>query len=250
MFRKKFLVLAQSIGPIRTKLGKILLKIGLKMTDAITVRDALSLNLLSQLGISPVLAADPTFAIDIIKCKESYNAIMSDNITIGVVLRAPIYFETNKPQNFEDIVANTLDYVINKFKAEIVFVPMWNSKSKSTHDDYTLVNLVFAKMKNQKNAKILSDITSPKQLINLFAKFDVLLGIPLHSLIFSTIANTPFIAVNYHPKIEGYINCINYDKKLMLCVDQLDAATCQKKSNMLCIINTILSVICRVLPKY
>lgn len=145
-----------------------------------------------------------------------------------MTLRSPIYFEPHKPQNFEDVIAQTLDHLIDRFKANIVFVSLL--KSKSIFDDDAVIHSVLIKMKNQQNVKIISNITSPVQLITLFAKFDILIGTPLHSLIFSTIAKTPFIAINYHPKVEGYINLIDYDKEFLLNADQLNVVTLVKKN--------------------
>ncbi|MEM3731856.1 MAG: polysaccharide pyruvyl transferase family protein [Candidatus Bathyarchaeia archaeon] len=231
MFRKKFVILAQGIGPINTKLGKMLLKIGLKMADAITVRDTISSNYLSQIGIAHVLTADTSFAIDLIDCVDPDNMSNYNNLTIGVALRSPMCFEFNKPQNFENVIAETLDYLIDKLKANIIFISLL--KSKSIYDDDALINSVFTKMKNQQNVKIISNITSPTQLIAIFTKFDILIGTPLHSLIFSTIAKTPFIAINYHPKIEGYIHLIGYNKEFLLNANQLNAITLIKKVELI-----------------
>jgi len=230
IMKKKIFILNQGIGPIYTKIGKKLLKFGLNNTDIITVRDPLSSKYLTDLGVHHSITADPVFAI---KHNEiiPINPPISEKIKIGVALRSPLNFEPIKPNNYEDVLAKTLDKCIEELNAEIIFIPMTNSFSLS--NDFKIIQSVIKKMKNEKSFQILEYNENPKHMINIYSKFDFVIGTPLHSLIFSTIVHTPFIGINYHPKVEGYIKLIQYNTDFLIRIDQLNVSMIMKKVKLL-----------------
>lgn len=79
-FRKKVMIFAQGIGPIKNKFGEILCKKLLKKADCITVRDDKSLFLLRSWGINNAnLVVDPLFGLNL--------AGSNPTETIGIQLR-------------------------------------------------------------------------------------------------------------------------------------------------------------------
>jgi polysaccharide pyruvyl transferase CsaB len=64
-FKKKVIIFAQGIGPIRSKIGAFLTKNTLKKCDLVTVRDEKSLFLLRGWGVSTDLVCDPLFDLSL-----------------------------------------------------------------------------------------------------------------------------------------------------------------------------------------
>ena len=240
-FRKRFFICAQGIGPMNTRFGRILLKIGANLADTITVRDPMSAIYLNRMGIQNSLTADTTFAVKLDRGKELNSSLSDEELAkderplIGVALRSPLYFEHFEPENFEDAMARVADYLVKRFQARILFVPMLRPKHAFAHypriliDDLTVALSVLTRMKNRGDARVISSEACPNQLINLFSKFDLLIGVPLHSLIFSTMAGTPFIGMNYHSKVRSYFRMIEYDEAFQVNVDQISSQTLIEK---------------------
>ena len=62
---KKVRIFSQGIGPINSKIGKILTKFALKKAEKITVRDSKSQELLTDWGIKSELVKDPIFELEL-----------------------------------------------------------------------------------------------------------------------------------------------------------------------------------------
>jgi polysaccharide pyruvyl transferase CsaB len=63
--RKKVIIFAQGIGPIKNPIGKIFTKILLSFCSYISVRDEKSLKLLKSWGIKADLVCDPVFSLEV-----------------------------------------------------------------------------------------------------------------------------------------------------------------------------------------
>lgn len=63
--RKKVIIFAQGIGPINSKLGRLLTKIALKQCSLVTVRDEKSLFLVRGWGVNASLVCDPLFDLQL-----------------------------------------------------------------------------------------------------------------------------------------------------------------------------------------
>lgn len=68
LFRKKIVIFAQGIGPLRRLTAKSLTKLALRNAKIITVRDQDSFDLLKSWGLNPMLVTDPVFSLPIQSC--------------------------------------------------------------------------------------------------------------------------------------------------------------------------------------
>ncbi len=64
-YKKKVIIFAQGIGPIRNLFAKLLTRLVLRNTDYISVRDEKSLFMLRGWGLSPDLVSDPMWNIEL-----------------------------------------------------------------------------------------------------------------------------------------------------------------------------------------
>ena len=74
LFKKKIIIFAQGIGPLKNKISKIIVKELFKCCDLVTVRDENSLKILKEWNIKGYLVCDPVFDIDI-EAKEKKSVV-------------------------------------------------------------------------------------------------------------------------------------------------------------------------------
>ena len=209
-FKKPVFVYAQGMGPINKEISRKIVKHVLKKTR-ITVRDEASKSLLREIGLKNdiEIVPDPVLGITL-KDHQSgwWNTQSFQNPVITVSVR-------DWPSNvdFKKKIAESLDLAANDGKT-IVFVPMHGQ-----HDDETSREL--AKLMKQKSFIAPYDASIEEKII-IIGKSNLLVGMRLHALIFSSIMDTPFIALSYDPKIDafaeisgqavaGHVNETNWD---------------------------------------
>jgi polysaccharide pyruvyl transferase CsaB len=105
---------------------------------------------------------------------------------------------------YHGLLANAADFMVDRFDAEIVFVPMERSVLDTQHS-----HAVIAKMLRAQRATVLKGEYTPGQILSWIGKFDFALGMRLHFLIFAAIAGTPFVALPYAGKVSGFIEALD-----------------------------------------
>ena len=121
------------------------------------------------------------------------------------------------PQNFNDKIAafqkniaGISDYLVDKYDAEILFVPMF-SGFMSYNDDVMCKDII-KKMKWSSMAKIIDNNLAAGAFKALFGRMDLVIGFPLHSIIFSTSMGVPVISFSYESKVERYMKALKFEK--------------------------------------
>lgn len=227
IIRVPVMIYAQGIGPISQPVNKKLMRWILNKVDLITVRDNFSKELLENLGVvkpSIYVNSDPSFLLN----KKNINCILdnyphiqelmnSDNRPIiGVSVRK---YKGNRP-DLKIMFAQLADYLIEKYKVKIVFLPF------KFDDDVQVSEEILSLMKNQ--ADILKIKLEPEELISILSKFSLMIGVRLHSIIFSSMANLPFIAFKYDPKIKNFVAELGLSE-LLLELDNVSLEKIQEK---------------------
>jgi polysaccharide pyruvyl transferase CsaB len=184
--KRKIMLLGNGIGPISGK--KYLKKIQkhLNMVNVITLRDKESEDFLISNGISKPLiriTTDPVYSLNTADLEKHDTKNMK---CIGVSLRDWPHIDLSTLTTF-------FDFLISKKGFSITFIPM------QPHRDLTVIYKVMSKMTNK--ATILKESISHLELLKEFNNFDFVIGMRLHSLIFSAIYEKPFIGIEYDPKI-------------------------------------------------
>jgi len=224
---KKVMFYAVGAGPINFRINRFLVRLVLNGTDAITVRDSESLILLERLGVKRHLiniSFDP--AITLTTPDENLmREILKKEVgernkkkIIGVSLRH--WFDTHpflpvsiaqklkfknkggkeKYNDFISQVANSLDEINKDGEFEILFLPFWHSRDSHVHQD------VVNNLKRRSSVHMLSREYTPSQLLGLFTCVDYVLGMRLHSCIFSANVGVPFIALSYTSKVKNFLD--------------------------------------------
>ncbi|MBA1334274.1 MAG: Poly(glycerol-phosphate) alpha-glucosyltransferase [Firmicutes bacterium] len=198
--RKKVMVYGQGIGPITKKSNRRLTRNILNTVDAITVRDEQSLKDLKNMGVEipPIhLTADPVVALrptgtgtgsEVLKAI----GIDTDKPVVGFSVR-----EWKDSEKFNHIIAKTADNLIEELGFQVVFIPFHYG------EDNDCIERIKSIMKN--GAYSVDQRFKVKELLDLVGELDLMIGVRLHSLIFSAIQGVPLIGVSYDPKIDGFL---------------------------------------------
>lgn len=196
MHKTPVFVYAQGMGPINKGISKFIVKNSMKKVDQITVRDEESKVLLQRLGIKkPIhLVPDPVLGLDGSTFQSTWleeNALNADSYVTVSVRDWPTAVD------FKKKIADSLDQLAASGE-QIVFIPMHGE-----HDAKTSREL--AGMMKEKSLIAPADL-SIEEKIAVIGHSKLLIGMRLHSLIFSSIFYTPFIALSYDPKIDAFAN--------------------------------------------
>jgi len=116
-----------------------------------------------------------------------------------------------KLDRFKTVLAELADHLVETRGFEVVFLPMYSAigsgsgasgfakKAFSSRDDQMCRDIV-ARMRHADRATVfMSD--RPREVLSLIAGARLLIGAPLHSLILSHVAETPFVGLAYQPKV-------------------------------------------------
>ncbi|MFL5300517.1 MAG: polysaccharide pyruvyl transferase family protein [Anaeromyxobacteraceae bacterium] len=206
------LLYAISAGPLTASGSRRAVREALNASPppVITVRDRLGYRLLEDVGVTQEiqLTADPAFLLE--PEELSLEALRAEGVDldrhlIGFSVREPGPAAPHiDPEEYYTLLANAADFVIERYDAEVVFVPMEKSDVQHSHG-------VVAHMQNAERAEILRRRYSPRQILDLMGRFDFAVGMRLHFLIFAALRGTPFAALPYASKVSGLLDDMGMD---------------------------------------
>lgn len=204
------MVYSISAGPLTVPSAREAVRAAMDCADVVTVRDRLGYRLLEDLGVSRELhlTADPAFLLEpepLSKDMLRADGVSFERPLIGLSVREPgpaaPDIETGQ---YYALLANTADYVVERYDAEVLFVPMERSDVQHSH-------AVVSHMQNADRAEILRRIYSPAQILDLVGRFDLAIGMRLHFLIFAALQSTPFTPLPYASKVSGLLADLEMD---------------------------------------
>jgi polysaccharide pyruvyl transferase CsaB len=203
---------AISAGPLETQAARRAVREALNATapTVVTVRDRLGYRLLEDVGVSKEihLTADPAFLLEPeelpVTALEA-EGVVFDRHLVGFSVREPGPAAPDiRPDEYYALLANAADYVVERYGAEVVFVPMEKTDVQHSH-------AVVAHMNNAERAEILRRKYSPRQILDLMGRFEFAVGMRLHFLIFAALRGTPFAALPYASKVSGLLEDLGMD---------------------------------------
>jgi polysaccharide pyruvyl transferase CsaB len=197
---------AISAGPLDAQSARKSVRDALNVTapTVVTVRDRLGYRLLEDIGVSTEihLTADPAFLLEPEELPAA--ALEAEGVDfnrhlVGFSVREPGPAAPDiRPDEYYALLANAADYVVERYDAEVVFVPMEKTDVQHSH-------AVVAHMNNAERAEILRRKYSPRQILDLMGRFELAVGMRLHFLIFAALRGTPFAALPYASKVSGLL---------------------------------------------
>ncbi len=197
---------AQGIGPVKTPLGKFLMRMVVNRVHYITVRDESSLADLEEMRISkptiqvtadPVLGLEQKFVDEAIGRKALEEAGLDLSIErklVGISVR-----EWQGLTEYKEVMAEVADK-LSRIGYQVVFLPMHYPDDLKTSEE------VVALM--EQPAVVLSGKYSVVEMASLIANMDLLIGMRLHALILAAVMHVPPVALAYDPKIDRFMGLL------------------------------------------
>jgi len=197
-------IYAISAGPLTRQAARDAVREGLNGAAAITVRDRQGYRLLEDVGVTREihLTADPALLLEPEELPlEALKAegVEFDRHLVGFSVREPGPAAPDiDPEEYHALLANAADFIVERYDADVVFVPMEKADVQHSHG-------VVAHMQNSERAEILRRRYSPRQILHLMERFEFAVGMRLHFLIFAALRGTPFAALPYASKVTGLL---------------------------------------------
>lgn len=208
IFKKKTIIYCQGIGPIRKKSNRIVTGWLLRKACHITVRDPQSKGELISLGIkadSIHVSSDPVLAFPMSeegktrRIMELLDGIRGHRL-IGVSLKKP------RSGKSLEAAAKDLNRLNKETDAIFVCLPFHEMEDREVYGD--LENLLDFK------PLVVTEKFEVEEMLALMASMDFFIGVRLHSLILASVADLPFIALTYDPKIDHFMQTMELDPPL------------------------------------
>jgi colanic acid/amylovoran biosynthesis protein len=231
-FGKKVVMFPQSIGPLNRKLDRFLVKATLKKVDKIFPREIYSYNLLNEMNIDKnkfELLPDIAFTMLDKKFETEELGLEEKNIKIGVTVLDWHWAYRDTKEGKEKVkeyirnVAETLNYLIDKYNANVYIVPQVVVGEEDS--DIEVSEELLKQIHNQNKVKLIRKDLSAKELKFLYGQFDLFIGSRMHSCIFAIGAGVPTIGLSYQPKTTGTFDLINIKDRTLpvenFCVKDL-----------------------------
>jgi polysaccharide pyruvyl transferase CsaB len=200
------MVYAIGAGPLSQPTVQNAVREALEGVAAITVREKSAQQLLEEAGVRGkiVLTADPALLLkpeplprNILRIE----GLEGRKRLIGMSVREPgVAAPDLDPNVYHALLANAADFMVDRFDADIVFVPMERSVLDSQHS-----HAVIAKMLRAQRARVLNGEFTSGQLLSLMGHFSFAVGMRLHFLIFAALRGVPFVALPYAGKVAGFL---------------------------------------------
>lgn len=203
---KPVMLYSQGIGPLYRQSTRKAVGFMLKYVDRITVRDSISKEELHSLGITDVeVTADAVLAMhqgdlsvgaDIL---HRHHCNMSkEKKRIGIAVRS-----WKEDTAYRKSLAAVLSDLKEKDDAEIIFIPM-------SHPDDTMEAREISSLMTTSSIVLEGPFTTEEQ-VSLSGNVDVMIGVRLHALVFSSLMEKPVIGISYDPKITSFLHMIGQE---------------------------------------
>ncbi len=209
--RKKVFLYAHGIGPVNGSVNIFLMKHILKHVHTISVRDKKSRDDLLQLGINKHkihMTADPVVGMNKV------------GVQLGKdILKKCLSQNTDKSKPLIGFSLRTKDFSTPKIRQEL------KNLIKSLDKEYHIIFLPFhlgedselCRWAISEDIPAVAEFVNARQMISIVENLDVLVGERLHSLIFSAVAEIPFIGISYDLKIDAFMKI--FDRKPLCKVE-------------------------------
>ncbi|SHF77801.1 polysaccharide pyruvyl transferase CsaB [Caldanaerobius fijiensis DSM 17918] len=201
LLKKPIMYYANGVGPINIGFNRLLVRNISNKAQVITVRDLLSKRQLDEIGVKTdvFITADPAFLLKVpedINVEDIYEkeGIPLNNKILGISIR--------KWKNF-DYVKEALKDFVNKVRNiedfNIVFLPMQKNEDLRACEEIS---------RDLERSYVIKGNYDVYEVLGIVSKFDYMIGMRLHAMIFSVLNGVPVIGISYDPKIDNFFNII------------------------------------------
>lgn len=205
-------VYAVGVGPLRERRPQEAVRECIERAAAVTVRDMGAHRELERLGVQRemTVTADPALLLKPEPLPSHLlerEGLGGKRRLVGMSVREPGPAAPDiSVDAYHALLANAADYMVDRFKADIVFVPMEPGREDTRHS-----HAVIGKMRRAQRATVLRGEYSAPQMLELVSHFAFAVGMRLHFLLFSALQRVPFVALPYAGKVRGFLEDLHLE---------------------------------------
>jgi len=207
--RVPFMTYAIGAGPLQDPAAQKAVRDCLVGAAMVTVREAAARQVLEEVGVRReiVITADPALLLKpepMPRGALPAEAVEWKGPVVGMSVREPGGAAPNISEEiYHQLLANAADFMVDRYGAEIVFVPMERGILDMQHS-----HAVVARMLRPQRAAVLKGEYTAGQLMTIMDRFSFAVGMRLHFMIFSALQHVPFVALPYAAKVGGFLDQI------------------------------------------
>lgn len=209
---KPVAISAHSFGPFRRPLYRVLARFVFDRVDLICTRDAHSLQVLNELGVTAPhieVVADSAWLLPSAGVERGTEILLAE----GVSARRPLislsvrkwghYQQVDNVlghERYVTVMAQMADYVADSLGANLVFVSTCTDLGGYPGDDRRVAEEIRARMTYPERTIILRGDYSPEELKTVYGQMDLHIGTRMHSSIMAASMGVPVVAIAYEFK--------------------------------------------------
>lgn len=231
--KKPTILFPQTIGPLRYRYEKIIIKKSLKSVTKIYLRDSESIKLLKEIGIEAKkfqFMDDLAFSLPYSPLNKKTNenpkepkGIEPRKIGFSIISSMKSYLPTTLMDCYYKEISLAIEQLIDNFGYEIHLFSQVVGPTEEENDKIGISEVLRRiNLKNKEKLTIHFEELEPNELKAHYGQMDVFIASRLHSGIFSLGASTPTIFIGYLPKTIGILNQIGM-QDMYLYIEQLRA---------------------------
>lgn len=211
LYRKPLYIIGQSVGPLRFGISRWIVKKIFNKASFIAVRDAASKKVLSKCGVKKKITVLCDIALMLDFEKKSLHNKMNKKIVQNKKNRyfiVTIREWDEKLNKLNKKIVQEVGRIIEKYNLQPVFIPFQLYKE---NDQSFLYKKIVQKAGLKKNVvqQYHDEINS---ILAYFEGAEFVIGVRLHSLLFSMLTKTPCVGISYSPKVSNMMDDVKISR--------------------------------------
>jgi colanic acid/amylovoran biosynthesis protein len=215
--KKPIVIYSQSVGPFKWAVTA-LARYCLNEASLVIVREEITRNYLEEIGLeSPIyLTADCAFILDPAPYEKVEEILSKEKVDttkkplVGISANAMLDDDEN---NYANLMAQLIDYLIEKLNAQVVFVPHVVSPiAGGRGDDRVMGEKIYKLARNKENVDLIKGDYSPEELKGIIELCDIFIGGRMHANIAAISSCVPTLATAWSHKYYGIMRTVGQEK--------------------------------------
>ena len=195
---KPFVMLPQSVGPLKKFRKRLLVRVALPFGDSLSVRGSVSERWLKKAGVQDfAVYPDTAFLFEpapVARANEILTEAGLSNQFVTIVPNARLY---ERWEDYESELAAIADTVLEQ-GYEVLLLPHEYTDDGNIDDQYVIAQI--RQREEFDNAVIIEQELSARELKAVVGESDLLIGSRLHSTVAGVSTNVPTIAIGWSEK--------------------------------------------------
>ena len=240
LLEKPVILYAESIGPFKRRLNRIIARFLLNRVRLVTLRERISREYLEKLGIDKApmyVTADSAFLLEpapIQRVKEilEIEGLKEDSrplvgISVSKIISRYGFHNLITPDDkyskYLKLMAQIVDYLIESLNATVVFIP--HVVEPWGNDDRTVAYDIYKLIEGKHKTVVIKNEYTAEEVKGMIGQCDLFIGARMHATIASTSMHVPTVAIAYSHKTHGIIGEMLGYNEYVLDVQNLNYET-------------------------